>query len=85
MGLFKMIILNIIYIYLLITLIFFIYLILLFLSNKEQFFITLNNINKNIKDKNKQITPEKLIKIILIISILWIITLPIYIILNKKI
>lgn len=80
-----MIILNIIYIYLLITLIFFIYLILLFLSNKEQFFITLNNINKNIKDKNKQITPEKLIKIILIISILWIITLPIYIILNKKI
>ena len=85
MGLFKMIILNIIHIYLLITLIFFIYLILLFLSNKEQFFITLNNINKNIKDKNKQITPEKLIKIILIISILWIITLPIYIILNKKI
>ena len=80
-----MIILNIIYIYILITLIFFIYLILLFLSNKEQFFITLNNINKNIKDKNKQITPEKLIKIILIISILWIITLPIYIILNKKI
>lgn len=80
-----MIILNIIYIYLLITLIFFIYLILLFLSNKEQFFIILNNINKNINDKNKQITSEKLIKIILIISILWIITLPIYIILNKKI
>ena len=82
-----MIILNIIYIYLLITLIFFIYLILLllFLSNKEQFFIILNSINKNIKNKNKQITPEKLIKIILIISILWIITLPIYIILNRKI
>lgn len=85
MGLFKMIILNIIYIYLLITLIFFIYLILLFLSNKEQFFIILNRINKNIKNKNKQITPEKLIKIILITSILWIITLPIYIILNRKI
>lgn len=80
-----MIILNIIYIYLLITLIFFIYLILLFLSNKEQFFIILNRINKNIKNKNKQITPEKLIKIILITSILWIITLPIYIILNRKI